>query len=183
MENEIENLSRTRGFSREELDADFTAFVAANGGRLIHIAELLSGEPHRAADLAQAALEKAYPRWNRIRSDNPMAYIRTILVNQHKTWWRRYRDREQLGNVPERATAYDFAHEHSQRMVVLDALAKLTKRERQVVVLRYYADLSEAQTAAELGISQGTVKSTMHRALARLRGSQVLTLLYSDRKS
>jgi len=181
VEDDIEGSGRTRGFNREETDADFTAFVAANGGRLIHIAELISGEPHRAADLAQAALEKAYRRWNRIRSDDPMAYVRKILVNQHKTWWSR--DREWPGTVPEHVTAHDFAHEHSQRTVVLGALATLTKRERNVVVLRYYADLSEAQTAAELGIAPGTVKSTLHRALRKLRGSEILTLKYSDRES
>ncbi|WP_323747852.1 sigma-70 family RNA polymerase sigma factor [Catenulispora rubra] len=85
--------------------------------------------------------------------------------------------------MPEHSAAPDFAHEHSQRTVVLEALATLTKRERHVVVLRYYADLSEAQTAAEVGIAPGTVKSTLHRALTKLRGSEILTLKYSDWES
>jgi RNA polymerase sigma-70 factor (sigma-E family) len=156
--------------SQAALDADFTAFVAGNGARLLRLAELLSGDPHRAADLAQGALEKAYLRWHRIESDDPTAYVRRIIVNAHRDWWRLGRGREvAAGVLPDVASPRDLADDQARRELARSALACLTLRERQVVVLRYYADLSEAGIAAELRIAPGTVKSTLSRALARLR--------------
>lgn len=155
---------------REGVDADFTAFVAAQGARLLRLAELICGDPHRAADLTQTALERAYLRWHRIRSDDPLAYVRRIIVNSYRDWWRLRRGREwSTGTVPEPAQAWDVADRHAQQDLMQAALWKLTRRERQVVVLRYYADLSEAAIAAELRIAPGTVKSSLSRALGRLR--------------
>jgi len=152
------------------VDAEFTAFVAAHGSRLLRLAELLSGDPHRAADLTQTALERAYLRWHRIESDDPLAYVRRIIVNSYRDWWRLRRNREwSTDQVPEREIPWDVAERHAQQETVRNALKVLTRRERQVVVLRYYADLSEAAIAAELGIAPGTVKSCMSRALGRLR--------------
>jgi RNA polymerase sigma-70 factor (sigma-E family) len=166
----VENNDRARRADRAATDADFTAFVAANGARLLRLAELLTGDPHRAADLAQGALEKAYLRWNRIERDDPIAYVRRIIVNSHRDWWRLRRGRETTtGAVPETASPRDLADDHARRELARTALAGLTQRERQVVVLRYYADLSEADIAAELRIARGTVKSTLNRALTRLR--------------
>jgi RNA polymerase sigma-70 factor (sigma-E family) len=163
----VKNNDRAR---RADPDADFTAFVAANGARLLRLAELLTGDPHRAADLAQGALEKAYLRWNRIEHDDPIAYVRRIVLNSHRDWWRLRRGRETAtGTVPEVASPRDLADDHARRELARTALTCLTQRERQVVVLRYYADLSEADIAAELRIARGTVKSTLNRALARLR--------------
>jgi RNA polymerase sigma-70 factor (sigma-E family) len=151
-------------------DADFTEFVAANSTRLLRLAELLTGDAHRAADLTQAALERAYLRWRRIESDDPLAYVRRIVINQYRDWWRLRRGREwSTDRPPEGAVPYDFADRHAQRAMVLGALATLTLRERQVVVLRYYADLAEADIARELRIANGTVKSTLSRALGKLR--------------
>ena len=152
------------------VDAEFTAFVAAHGSRLLRLAELLSGDPHRAADLTQTALERAYLRWHRIESDDPLAYVRRIIVNSYRDWWRLRRNREwSTDQVPEREIPWDVAERHAQQETVRNALKVLTRRERQVVVLRYYADLSEAAIATELGIAPGTVKSCMSRALGRLR--------------
>ncbi|GGV11877.1 RNA polymerase sigma-E factor [Kitasatospora herbaricolor] len=156
---------------RQDLDAEFSAFVVTKGRQLLRLAELLTGDPHRAADIVQSALERAYPHWRRINADDPTAYVRRIVVNQHRDWWRRLRNRELPADLSwvEPADPTDMTERHAQRALVLGALAQLTARERTVVVLRYYGDLSEARIAAELGIAVGTVKSTLHRALAKLR--------------
>lgn len=79
---------------RQRLDAEFSAFVAGNSRQLIRLAELLTGDPHRARDIVQSALERAYLHWHRITADDPTAYVRRIVVNQHRDWWRRLRNRE-----------------------------------------------------------------------------------------
>jgi RNA polymerase sigma-70 factor (sigma-E family) len=154
----------------ESVDADFTAFVAAQGARLVRMAELICGDPHRAADLTQTALERAYLRWHRIRSDDPLAYVRRIIVNSYRDWWRLRRGREwSTDTVPEQVQPWDVADRQAQQELIRAALGKLSRRERQVVVLRFYADLSEAAIAAELRIAPGTVKSSLSRGLTRLR--------------
>ncbi|NUP45998.1 MAG: SigE family RNA polymerase sigma factor [Catenulispora sp.] len=159
-----------RPSSAAAIDAEFTAFVAAHGSRLLRLAELMCGDPHRAADLTQGALERAYLRWSRIEAADPLAYVRRIIVNSYRDWWSRKRGRElSTDTVPERAVPWDVADRQAQQAVMRAALASLTRRERQVVVLRFYADLSEAAIAAELGVAPGTVKSTLSRALVRLR--------------
>ncbi|MBP0455021.1 MULTISPECIES: SigE family RNA polymerase sigma factor [unclassified Kitasatospora] len=155
---------------RQRQDAEFSAFVIGNSGQLIRLAELLTGDPHRARDIVQSALERAYLHWHRITADDPTAYVRRIVVNQHRDWWRRLRNRElPTDRTPERPGREDLAERQAQQALLHQALATLTRRERTVVVLRYYGDLSEADTAAELGIAPGTVKSTLHRALSKLR--------------
>jgi RNA polymerase sigma-70 factor (sigma-E family) len=157
-------------------DAEFSTFVANRGRYLHRLAELLTGDPHRAADLVQSALERAYPRWQRIQADDPTAYVRRIIVNEHRSWWHRLLNRELPAEpAPDRAAPGDLAASHAQRSVVLGALRQLTGRERSVIVLRFYGDLSEAEIAAELGIAPGTVKSTAHRALGKLRAMPELT--------
>ncbi|WP_163511344.1 SigE family RNA polymerase sigma factor [Fodinicola acaciae] len=148
---------------------DFADFVGTAATRLLRTAELLTGDRHQAEDLVQAALEKAYLRWHRIRSDDPYGYVRRVLVNTHNDWWRRKPWRERAtGELPEEASA-DVSEEHAKRDAVFRALATLTPRERTVVVLRYYEDLSEEATATALGVAVGTVKSTAARAFAKLR--------------
>lgn len=156
---------------RAELDADFTAFVEANARRIRSLAEWLSGDPERAADLAQSALERTYVRWGDIRSQDPMVYVRRALLNQQRDWWRRRQHRPEwpAAVVPDVVDLDDHAAGHAQRDVMRVALAQLTRRERQVLVLRYYADLADADIAAEIGIAVGTVKSTASRALRKLR--------------
>lgn len=158
------------GRDPEDVDADFTAFVTAQGARLQRLAELMTGDPHRAADLTQTALERAYLRWHRIEADDPTAYVRRIIVNSYRDWWRLRRNHEvSVESVPERADPWDVAERQAQQDLVNAGLRILTRRERQVVVLRFYADLSEAAIAEELRIAPGTVKSCLARALRRLR--------------
>lgn len=170
-----------RQSNKERDEAGFAAFVAANTPRLIHLAELLTGSPQDAPDLVQSALIKVYPRWSRIEADDPTGYIRRVMVNHQNDWWRRKRHKEVLTDrLPESAGRGDLAGDHAQRTAILSALAGLTRRERQVVVLRFYCDLTEAAIAAEAGIAVGTVKSTLSRALNRLRSMPELALARVD---
>jgi RNA polymerase sigma-70 factor (sigma-E family) len=166
-----------RSDSRAEQDAAFTRFVTANAGRLQRIAELITGDPHQAADLTQTALERAYRHWSSIESEDPVGYVRRIIVNQYRNWWRLRRGREQsVEYLPEVLSPHDFTDRHAQLSVVLRALNTLTHKERQVVVLRFYAELSGLEIAAELGVAHGTVKSTLSRALGKLRAFPELTM-------
>lgn len=160
-----------RQSKRTELDADFTEFVEANAYRIRALAQWLSGDTDRAADLAQSALERTYARWGRIQSGDPMAYVRKALLNQQRDWWRRRQHRPEwpTAEVPDVRSQDDHAAGLVQRDAMLAALGRLTRRERHVLVLRYYADLSDAQIAAEIGIAMGTVKSTSARGLRKLR--------------
>ena len=170
-----------RQSNKDRDEAGFAAFVASNTSRLVHLAELLTGSPHDAPDLVQSALIKVYPRWSRIEADDPMGYVRRVMVNQQNDWWRRKRPKEVLtARVPEAAGRDDLAHDQAQRDAVLAALAALTRRERQVVVLRFYCDLTESAIAAEAGIAVGTVKSTLSRALHRLRSMPELAMVRVD---
>ncbi len=120
---------------------------------------------------------KAFLRWDKIRADDPWAYVRRSVVNGYTDWWRRRPWREQpTERLPEPAGHPDLATGVEDRDALLLALAELTRRERAVVVLRYYQDLSEAQIADALGIAPGTVKSTALRAMRKLRGSDHLQI-------
>ncbi|MEY9889538.1 RNA polymerase sigma-70 factor (sigma-E family) [Catenulispora sp. MAP12-49] len=172
-----------RHSDKESDDAGFAEFVAANTARLVHLAELLTGSPQDAPDLVQSALIKVYPRWSRIEADDPTGYIRRVMINQQNDWWRRKRHKEvslSAGGLPDRAAGGDLAGEQARRDLVLAALSGLTRRERQVVVLRFYCDLTEPAIAAEAGIAVGTVKSTLARALTRLRSMPGLALARVD---
>ena len=147
----------------------FEAFVAARSRHLLHAAHLLTGDRHRAEDLLQTALTRAYLRWDRIDSDDPEGYVRRIMVNAHTDWWRRKPWREQATEVVPEVAVPDTATSYDERSAVLAALATLSGRQRAVVVLRYYEGLSEAEIAAALGCSTGTVKSAASRAMAKLR--------------
>ena len=148
-------------------EAGFRAFVEANGATLLHAARLLTGDHHRGEDLVQAALTKLYLKWDKV--DAPLAYTRRALVTAHidatrRRWWGE-RPTEILPEVP----GVDSTAESDNRDELRRMLATLSPRERSVVVLRYYCDQSELETAATLGMPVGTVKSTCARALARLR--------------
>jgi RNA polymerase sigma-70 factor (sigma-E family) len=148
-------------------EAGFRAFVEANGATLLHAARLLTGDHHRGEDLVQTALTKLYLKWDRI--DAPLAYARRTLVTAHidstrRRWWGE-RPTEAL---PE-AAAQDALAPVDERDRLRQLLAGLAPREQAVVVLRYYCDLSEQDTATTLHVPVGTVKSTCARALARLR--------------
>jgi RNA polymerase sigma-70 factor (sigma-E family) len=144
---------------------DFEEFVAARSGALLRTAYLLTGNHQDAEDLVQSALLKAVPKWGSVREHEP--YVRRILVHESVSRWRRRRWREtSTERVPELSGP---GPDMDSRMVLRQALARLAPRQRAVIVLRYFDDLTEAQTAAVLGISVGTVKSQARDALARLR--------------
>ena len=157
-------------------DDGFAAFASANARRLRHAARLLTGDDTRAEDLLQTALVRTYLRWDRIHADDPTAYVRRVLYTVHTDWWRRrWRHEYVAAELPDRESSGDQAADIAERLRLRAALGRLTRRERAVVVLRFYEDLSEPETAETLGIAVGTVKSTCARALAKLRVSPQLT--------
>jgi RNA polymerase sigma-70 factor (sigma-E family) len=152
-------------------DNDFRAFVVASRRRLVHLADLLTGDRGRAEGLAQHALVRTYLAWSRVRHGDPEAYARRVVINANVDWWRRRSWREQLGaSVPELAMRNDHVDDFARRDAVR-ALAALTPRERAVIALRFYCQLSENEAAREIGCAVGTVTSTTARALAKLRNS------------
>ncbi|MDF1604007.1 SigE family RNA polymerase sigma factor [Nocardioides sp. YIM 152315] len=152
-------------------DADFTAYLQARQARLLRTAYLLTGDQHQAEDLLQTALAKLYLAWDRVHErDSVDAYVRRILVNENNSLWRRaWRRREVASSeVPDRTAVHD-EYDEGRSAAVWDVVQTLPRRARAVVVLRYYEQLTEAETAEVLGISAGTVKSQCSRALAALR--------------
>ncbi len=156
-----------------DIDHDFTVFVAETSVRLRRVAYLLCGDRELAQDLLQTAYARTYAAWRRVRRDDAEAYTRRVLVNAHIDWYRRHPWRESTALlIPENTPARDDpAGLAADRLVIVNALRRLTARERAVVVLRYYADQSEAQTADLLKVSVGTVKKTSSVALTKLRAS------------
>ncbi|MEV6285455.1 SigE family RNA polymerase sigma factor [Kribbella sp. NPDC051770] len=145
----------------------FDAFVQARSGRLLRTAYLLTQDHALAEDLLQTALAKAWFAWSRIDGGDPEPYVRKILVNTYSTWWRRRWNGEQpTGELPESAAPSAGTVERTD---LWRALQQLPRRQRAVVVLRYYEDLSAAETARVLGCSTGTVKSQTSKAFAKLR--------------
>ena len=149
-------------------DADFTEFVHASWAGLYRTAYLMLGDRGLAEDLVQTSLAKVYAAWPRVR--DPLAahgYARRTMANTAASWFRKRSWRNELPTetLPEAAHHPD----HSDRPVLMTALAQLPPRQRTVVVLRYFDDLSVAETAEALGITEGTVKSQTFTALARLR--------------
>jgi len=167
---------------REEREREFDEFVLARQQRLLRTAFLLCGDWHLAEDLTQNALAKVYVGWNRIqRVEQIDAYVHRMLFRTFVDTYRRRRKREILSAaVPDFAgvgTASDV------RLTLLAALAEVSPRYRAVLVLRYWEDRSIAETAAALGISDGSVKSHANRGLQQLRsvlGDQALDLIESS---
>jgi RNA polymerase sigma-70 factor (sigma-E family) len=154
-------------------DDEFREFVVARLGALSRVAYLLAGGHDAAEELLQNALVVVASRWHRVAAANdPMAYVRRVLYHEHVSAWRRNRHLRAeyaTDQVPERRGARDEADDAVRRVVLEQALARLTPRQRAVIVLRFYEDLSEADAATVLGCSLGTVKSQTHHALGRLR--------------
>ncbi len=145
----------------------FTAYVAARSPALLRTAYLLTGDAHHAEDLVQNALFLAARSWHRIEGD-PEPYVRRILYTQNASRWRRRR----VGEVSLEALGRDRAApqgDHDLRLTLERSLARLTPKQRTVLVLRYVEDLTEVETARVLGIGAGTVKSNARQALSRLR--------------
>jgi len=151
----------------------FSSYVRARGPVLLRTARSLTSNPNDAEDLLQTALTKTYVAWDRIEDHRALdGYVRRALVNTRTSQWRKRKiDEFACEELPEPDVTADQDPAESQalRDAVWRAVVKLPARQRAMVVLRYYEDLSEAQTAAVLGVSIGTVKSAVSRALGKLR--------------
>ena len=159
-----------------EAKEDFRAYVAARSPALLRTAYALSGNRADAEDLLQTALAKTYLAWGRIREREAVdGYVRRVMVNTQTSWWRRRRvDEHPVEQLPERPGDRDATADADLHDALWSAMSDLPKRQRAMVVLRYYEDLSEVETAAVMGVSVGTVKSTTSRALTRLRAASGL---------
>ncbi|MBS2936874.1 SigE family RNA polymerase sigma factor [Nocardioides sp. J2M5] len=147
---------------------DFTELVHLTGRRMHRTAYLLTGDPHAAEDLVQAAYATAFRKWRLVsRADDPAAYTLRILTRQFLSERRLRRSTEVVTDRV--AEVEDSAGEPTDRLLLLDALARLAPRDRAVLVLRHWEDRSVAETAALLGISEVACRTRTTRALARLR--------------
>jgi RNA polymerase sigma-70 factor (sigma-E family) len=163
-----------RRTARGARDDDFAAYLAARQPSLLRTAYLLTGNRHDAEDLVQTAFAKLYLSWDKVRDQGSMdGYVRRILVNEHNSLWRRaWKRREHTAEdsvIHGLETPHHDAHDDGVGDALWEVVQTLPRKARAVVVLRYYEEMSEAETAAVLGISVGTVKSQTSRALAALR--------------
>jgi len=149
---------------------DFESFVRARMSALVRYGYVLSGNPHDAADLAQEALARLGERWPRVHAKgDPEGYVRTTMARLHISWWRRRRREHPVQTMPERGY-------HDAGLLAADgdtglwrAVAELPPRQRVVLVLRYFVQLTDEEIAHELGVSRVTVRSQASRALEKLR--------------
>lgn len=160
----------------------FTEWARARQHSLLRTATLLTGDRHRAEDLVQEALTKVALRWSRLHDGSPEAYARQILVRDNISWWRRRHREVLVGEVGEVGDRPGHTADPDRGLLLDQALAALTPRQRAVVVLRYYEDLTERDAADALGVSVGTVKSQTHLALKRMREAapELVELLAED---
>ncbi|WP_031080109.1 SigE family RNA polymerase sigma factor [Streptomyces sp. NRRL WC-3549] len=158
--------------------ASFSSYVQARGPVLLRTARSLTANPSDAEDLLQTALTKTYVAWERIEDHRALdGYVRRALVNTRTSQWRKRKvDEYVCEEVPEKEAppGPDPAEQQSLHDAMWRAVLRLPDRQRAMVVLRYYEDLSEAQTAEVLGVSVGTVKSAVSRALVKLRADPEL---------
>ncbi|WP_235738490.1 SigE family RNA polymerase sigma factor [Nocardioides alcanivorans] len=157
--------------SRAERDAEFSAWMTARQPALHRTAYLLAGDHHTAEDLVSATLAKVYLAWHRIeRRDSVDGYARRVLVNEHNSLWRRpWKKREVTRDeLPEQFGVHDH-YDEGQRGELWSLVQQLPRKQRAVIVLRYYEELTETEIADALGVSPGTVKSQASRAMATLR--------------
>jgi RNA polymerase sigma-70 factor (sigma-E family) len=154
----------------EQSGDEFREFMQGRWPAMVRLAYALTGDQADAEDLAQTAFARAYASWPRVtRAGSPEAYVRKIVINENRNRFRKQRVPEYLTDRPPERTGADRTGEQDDRSALLAALRRLGPRQRAVVVLRYWLDMTEAETAATLGCSIGTVKSQASRALLRLR--------------
>jgi RNA polymerase sigma-70 factor (sigma-E family) len=166
----------------EPLDAEFREFMHGRWPAMVRLAYALTGDQGHAEDVAQAAFARAYASWPKVRrTGNPEAYVRRIVVNENRNRFRKQRVAERLTDTPPEpgsgvgaGPGADATSQYDERSALMAALRRLGPRQRAVVVLRYWLGLTEAEAAAELNCSVGTVKSQASRALATLRQSTEL---------
>jgi RNA polymerase sigma-70 factor (sigma-E family) len=159
--------------ARQADDRGFREYVTSRSRSLLRTAYVLTGNRADAEDLVQAALAKTFLAWDRIEDSGALdGYVRKAMVNTHISWWRRRRlDEYPTDEVPDRAIVDDAgdAGDSDLQDTLRRAIDRLPQRMRAAVVLRYYEDMTEAEVADALGVSLGTVKSTVSRAVAKLR--------------
>jgi RNA polymerase sigma-70 factor (sigma-E family) len=150
----------------------FEEYVAVRGAALVRFARVLAGDRHRAEDLVQEVLARAYLRWDRItRRDDPDVYVRQAIVNATRSWWRRRSNHEIPTNEQvDHAMPGDVGADMAERDELWRRIHKLPPRQRAVLVLRYYEDLDDDAIAAVLGCTRTTVRTHAMRALDSLRG-------------
>ena len=165
------------GGKTQTRDAEFSSYMNARQASLLRTAYLLTGDRHTAEDLVQTAFAKLYLAWDKVQDQGSIdGYVRRILVNEHNSLWRRAWKRRELASetLPDRP--HHDEYDAGAGRELWELVQTLPKKARAVVVLRYYEELSEAETADALGISVGTVKSQASRALAVLRDRAPQTL-------
>lgn len=152
-------------------DAEFTDFVADHGGRLLSTACLVTGDAHLGEDLLQTTLAKAYGSWAKVcAADHPPAYVRRMMINAHLGWVRRLTNTERVLEIFPDVGGGDPQSAHAETDEMRQALLRLSPRVRTAIVLRYFEDLTEAETAEVMGCSRSTVNNHVSKGLAALRG-------------
>jgi RNA polymerase sigma-70 factor (sigma-E family) len=165
--------------------ADYENFVRELLPRLLRYATMLTGEREHAADLVQDALVKVYRHWSRISdADHPDRYVLRMVTNGYLSW-RRTRSSRVIttGDPPDQARVDDFVSDHAAREDMWQHLARLPKRQRAVIVLRYYEQLVDAEIAELLGCTQSTVRAHAHKALATLRNGFAIEQMAEAREN
>ncbi len=165
--------------------ADYENFVRGQLPRWLRYATMLTGEREQAADLVQDVLVKVYRRWSRISgTDHPDRYVLRMTTNGYLSW-RHSRAARVIasGDLPDAARPDDFAAEHALREDMWQRLARLPKRQRAVLVLRYYEQFADAEIAGLLGCAQSTVRAHAHKALTTLRKGLVIEQVAQARES
>ncbi|WP_405879439.1 SigE family RNA polymerase sigma factor [Streptomyces sp. NBC_01136] len=163
------------GDRKQVRDEEFQSFVIGRWPRLMRTAFLLTGEQHAAEDLVQTTLEQVYVAWRRVgAADEPEAYVRRVMINAHARKHRRrlkefLAPKDDSGLSRELPDHGDRIAQADDRSALLKALAQLPPRQCEAVVLRYWEDLSESQTAEAMGCSVGAVKSNAAKGIAKLR--------------
>jgi RNA polymerase sigma-70 factor (sigma-E family) len=165
--------------------ADYENFVRAHLPRLLRYATMLTGEREQAADLVQDVLVKVYRRWSRISdADHPDRYVVRMITNGYLSWRRGKSARLiAVGDVPDAVRPDDFASDHALREDMWQRLARLPRRQKAVVVLRYYEQVADAEIADLLGCAQSTVRAHAHKALITLRNGLVIEQMARAKES
>ena len=151
-------------------DAEFSAYMAARQPALIRTAFLLAGDRATAEDLVQTSLAKLYLSWDKVLNREAIdGYVRRIMINEHNSLWRRAWKRTEVASEVVADHSVVDVYDDGRAAAVWELVKTLPRKQRTVIVLRYYEQLSEAEIAHTMGISTGTVKSQASRALAALR--------------